>query len=449
MNISVPLFLEIKTEYTEFLTDTLTPYIYEGLTSIYKESVKTAMDCKHEDKIMVIFQKILQSIEKWSQDKINKETLRIKQLSGTIEYLDNLVKAVIKSYLNLLTYSNKISNIIGQSFYDSFKTSTFIHQCYIECGKYSHNHPYLFYHGVDAIDYKRNQLMISSNIKEGIIRAIRKVLPISLILKEYLINTMNIIAEPDVELLNYAHDNNSYHNNRCDNIMHNATNNRQLNVPIPINDFIPLRNTMQEKNINEQNSMLKSSDAKVESIDFQNVDIQNMNNQNINPELDIEIQKMISTENKRTETQKIQDLIKLDQLITNMEPNRSRDINYKTSGNIGMQSSSLKSKHSDCLIHPNFLEDDNSDSIVNDRIDSKDKNILNINIDNENTKSFTNKKSVTPTTMTNNVQPRMMKVSKLLIETSERVDPSKVAVIENYGYQNNGSKSRNSRKHML
>uniref|UniRef100_A0A6C0LRV4 Uncharacterized protein n=1 Tax=viral metagenome TaxID=1070528 RepID=A0A6C0LRV4_9ZZZZ len=200
--MNVTLFLEIKNEYTEHLTETLYPFIYEGLHSIYKESVKIADDNKQSDKILLIFQKALQQIETWNRLKIEDETKRIKEASGTNEYLDDLIRAVIKSNIILLTYSNHISNTIAQTFYNNLSTANFIHRCYIECAKDTHNNPYLFYHSVSPLDLKRNQVIIHQNIQSAIIRAVRKMLPISIILKEYLINSINIINESTkVELM--------------------------------------------------------------------------------------------------------------------------------------------------------------------------------------------------------------------------------------------------------
>ncbi|CAH6420188.1 Hypothetical protein MVR_LOCUS59 [uncultured virus] len=200
--MSVALFLEIRNEYTEHLVDVLTPYIYEGLTSIYKHANETADQLNQQDKVLMIFQKLLQTISDWNQARIEQETTRIKQLSNTFDYLDNLVKAVAKSNIILLTYSNTVSNVIAQNFYNTLTTSTLIHRCYTECGKYAHNFPYFFYHGFTELEYKRNQISVTKEIREGIIRATRKILPLSIILKEFLINSANIIYEPPkVELM--------------------------------------------------------------------------------------------------------------------------------------------------------------------------------------------------------------------------------------------------------
>lgn len=199
---NIALFLEIKNEYTEHLVDTITPFIYEGINSIYRGAVKAAEDSNATDKTLIIFQKLLQSVATWNQIKIEEETNRIKQLSNTADYLDDLVKAVIKSNIILLAYSNTISNIIGQSFYNNLSTASFIHRCYTECAKDAHNNPYLFFHDVNPMDLKRNQIIIQQNIQSAITRAIRKILPISMILKEYLVNSINIFNEPPkVELI--------------------------------------------------------------------------------------------------------------------------------------------------------------------------------------------------------------------------------------------------------
>jgi hypothetical protein len=194
--MNVALFLEIKNEYSEHLTDILTPYIYEGLTSIYQKAVQISQETNSPKKILIIFQKLLQAVPTWNQSQIENETNRIKQCSNTAEYFDDLVKAVVKSNIILLTYTNSISNVIAQSFYNNFSTSTFIHRCYTESAKDAHNNPYLFYNEVNNLDFKRNQIVVQQNIKAAIPRAVRKILPISMILKEFLVNSINIINEP-------------------------------------------------------------------------------------------------------------------------------------------------------------------------------------------------------------------------------------------------------------
>ncbi|RYD96170.1 MAG: hypothetical protein EOP54_14365, partial [Sphingobacteriales bacterium] len=174
------------------LVGILTPFIWEGMNSIYKSAAQDALSTKCEDKTLLIFQKYLQKVATWNQLQIDDETTRIKTASNTTDYLDDLIKAVIKSNITLLTFANTGQTSISQSFYDSIKTSSFIHICYIECAKDAHNNPYLFYHDVSPMDLKRNQLVIHQNIEQCINKATRKMLPLKIILNEYLTNPINI-----------------------------------------------------------------------------------------------------------------------------------------------------------------------------------------------------------------------------------------------------------------
>lgn len=354
--MNVPLFLEIKNEYTEHLVDVLTPYIYEGLTSIYKHASRIAEETNKQGSTLMIFQKLLQGIDAWNQNKIDEETNRIKQASNTSDYLDDLVKAVIKSNIILLTYSNTISNLVAQSFYNSFRTATFIHRCYTECGKDAHNKPYLFYYDPEEpMEYKRNQVIIHQQIETGIVRAIRKILPISIILKEYLVNSINIINEPaKIELMNEE--------------------------PKLSYDQMPV----------------------------------------VDPQLEKEVMKIIKSESVKSDKQKIQAIMNIDKLITSMEPVQPAEINIS-------EKKPLSTKKSDILIAPLLMEKEEDHNLIPMELNRSEKNLLNMNFDKEPTIEGTNR-TVQCTTLTGMRIP-----SRYNPLTSERIDPSNIDLIEDYG----------------
>ncbi|XWV26309.1 hypothetical protein QJ857_gp0765 [Tupanvirus soda lake] len=406
--MNVALFLEIKNEYTEHLVETLTPYIYEGLTSIYKEAVRLADETNCTEKTLMIFQKLLQSINTWNQLRINDETNRIKQLSNTADYLDDLVKAVIKSNIILLVYSNSVSNIIGQSFYNSLTTATFIHRCYTECGKDAHNNPYLFFHEIDPMDYKRNQIIINTKIQEGITRAIRKILPISLILKEYLVNSVNIIPEPPkVELVGLP-----------------PAGLAGPNQPL-IENLGPIDTLPRQANIDQR----LASEPKLDS------------------RLEKEVQQIIRSESTKSDRQKIQAIMNIDKILSSAEPTRPADLSARNNS-AKRELSTITKRNAEYLVAPNLLEEEDNirmnDDFMNTRLGQSDRNILAINIDDEPTEGASmSKKSVSGTSlnsrgMPGRTGPRMNPI------TSERIDPSKIDLIEDYGSQNGGNK-RNRR----
>jgi len=418
--MSVALFLEIKNEYTEHLVDTLTPYLYEGLTCIYKDAVKMANETNSNEKTLMIFQKLLQSINNWNQQRITEETDRIKKMSNTADYLDDLVKSVIKSNIILLTYSNTISNVIGQSFYNGLTTPTFVHRCYTECGKDANNNPYLFFHDIDAMDYKRNQIIINQHIQAGITRAIRKILPLSMILKEYLVNSANIIQEPPrVEL---------------------------LGLPKPA----------------ENASIFPPNLAQPTAVD--NVHLNGGNQASLtkmDPNLEKEVMKIIKSESVKTEKQKIRDIMNIDKILTSMEPKVAE---FDGRGGVSSARRELFSagpdlqgagqnlrvtgrKRSDFIVAPHLLEGEEEDNdIINHHLGKSDKKILNINFDEEPTVDNAGpKKSVSATSLSSRGMPGNRSGPRMNPETSERIDPTKVNLIEDYGTQMGGSKRYNKR----
>lgn len=186
--------VEIKKEYTITLVNIITPSIYQGIESIYKESHQLG----NQDDILKIFQGLLRRVPKWNLDLIEVEAKRILTNSKCSDWLYDLVKAVIKSNITLLSNSSfkgKKKSLINPDFYENISFSDFIHKVYIECAREIWNNPYLFSHDYNPIDIKRNQRDAIVLIKEAIKEAIRKMLPVRHILEEYLGN--NIIDEDD------------------------------------------------------------------------------------------------------------------------------------------------------------------------------------------------------------------------------------------------------------
>lgn len=191
--------VEIKQEYTNFLTNIMTPLIYEGIKNIYDRSLITEKKFKENQEVnseiknpgvFKIFQIYLKDIQTLNDHMIQTEYERIKERSKCSEWFDDLVKAVVKSNIILLTYNatDKKCKIVEKRYHENIKIENFIHKCYIECARTFFNYPEIFYHEYSTIDIKRNQREAYNLIKEAIREAIRKMLPIKLILEEYLKN---------------------------------------------------------------------------------------------------------------------------------------------------------------------------------------------------------------------------------------------------------------------
>lgn len=387
MNSNSNIFLAIKDEYTNHLVDILTPYIYEGLTAIYFEAVRVAEESNKPSKTLIIFQKMLDSIDTWNQLKLETETNRIKIASGTSDYLDDVVKVVIKSNIILLSYSNTISNVISQSFYNSLSTTNLIHRCYSECGKDAHNNPWVFLHGIEPMDVKRNQVMIKRNIEEGIVKAIRKILPISLLAKEFLVNTINIVEEPPkIELMRTGI--------AMDPVL----------MPFPTKAVPSEKDNTKPLNVNS------------------------IANKAISEKLNRDINKLIQSESNLSEKQKIEKLMNITNLISDIPMNPKE---------MTISSSSKKVRSPTRQFDP-FQQGGNynhkqSSSRSDDALDG-------INFDEQETIDIESER-ISATHLSG---PSISKKAYPL--ESERIDPNKVEFIEYYGTKTGSQKSSSKNK---
>lgn len=191
--------VEIKQEYTNFLTNIMTPLVYEGIKDIYNRALSTETKFKEAATIdphvqnpgvLKIFQTFLKDIQSLNKHMIQMEYERIKERSKCSDWFDDLVKAVVKSNIILLTYnaSGKKCKLVKEKYHEKIEVQNFVHKSYIECARMFYNYPEIFYHKYSTIEIKRNQREAYNLIRDAIVEAIRKMLPVKLILEEYLKN---------------------------------------------------------------------------------------------------------------------------------------------------------------------------------------------------------------------------------------------------------------------
>ena len=192
--------VEIKTEYTIRLTNILSIKINEGINAIYEEAVKSA---KPKEELKV-FQGFLKQVPSWPTTLLENEVKRIYETTECgPSILKQLVDAVIKANIMILSNSQEIENDVLIDFKD------FIHNCYIETARNIYINPYLYYNKCSYYEKKQNERETIKLIKASIIEAIRKMLPLQIILKKYLGSNINN-NKPDV--------NNILSEAECDNL---------------------------------------------------------------------------------------------------------------------------------------------------------------------------------------------------------------------------------------
>ena len=200
---------DIKNIYLQQLTSILTPCMFDSIKNIYNRSCEIAKGSKMS--IEYAFKVCLKDLVNLSQQSIINEVSKIKSLSNSGSYFDNLVRSVIKSHIVLMSYNvSKESCPICDIRKYNIDINKFVHECYIELGNQIFNDPRIFIMCLKDGDELNN---INGNIRCGnkfdklVKKCISKVvfsfIPVNDVLVEYLnkdkITDDYIKAKQDIE----------------------------------------------------------------------------------------------------------------------------------------------------------------------------------------------------------------------------------------------------------
>ena len=170
--------IELKKEYMEILQRILTPIIFEGLLDMYDKAKEVTKDKEH---ILQSFQFCLKKISSWDSKIINDELNRIIHSTQTnYPWFIQLIQTIFK--LNMLIDNMEPSEMLK----NQVNLGKFIHFIYIESARFFWMDPFLFYHEYSSLEIKKNHLDIMNYIDKSIEHAIRRLLPMGIILEKFL-----------------------------------------------------------------------------------------------------------------------------------------------------------------------------------------------------------------------------------------------------------------------
>ena len=184
---------ESRNEYCALLLSKITPFIIQGIYSIFNEANKLCYENDEEEKYLMTFQNFLARITKWNQEIINNETERIIKTSGC-NYLEDLLTCVHVTQLKLLT-SVRVGSKQKKIDIDIPKLNNFIHQIYIHLARKVYKNVFLFDKNAPSLQQQKNMRELEIIVKECILGVIRDTMPLETILRSYLDET----HEEDVE----------------------------------------------------------------------------------------------------------------------------------------------------------------------------------------------------------------------------------------------------------
>jgi hypothetical protein len=368
--------VETKKEYTTHLIQLLTPMIYDGILSVYEDAKKSS----NEIETLKIFQMLLRKIPSWSDYIIEQETNRILKISTKGDIIEDLIKAVIKSNIMLLT-NTAPENKDKLKIKHDITTNKFIHNSYIEVARNIFQNPYLFYHNYTSYQLKKNQRDANDIIKNSIIESIRKLLPINIILQNYLGTTFDnqtdnfndMIPDSEYKKLKILLSKDPYKDKDYQLIKKSDSIKNEILYDISKN------NTKLIKNIEDMNQKLENQKSEYQKSEYQKSENQKLENQ--------------KSENQKSENQKLENQKSENQKSENQKSENQNNI-FKKKDNLFIKNQKKNIKennnYSEDTSVPYYKQIKDNDSIEiydNTHYKNKDNNINKNNKNNKNNKS--------------------------------------------------------------
>jgi len=175
------VYSDARAEYTKQLCIFLVPAYFQFFLDLLE---RAKQDMAAEPKrVLWQFQTYLNDIHDWNMEKVSQEIHRIHTNSGC-DYLEDLLTAVFIAHTKVLTairlgqHQKKVEINIP-------KVDHFLFKVLCETAKLLWGSSYLFRDGISSIEKQQNYRAIEGMLNEGILQAIRTLVPVKSILKDF------------------------------------------------------------------------------------------------------------------------------------------------------------------------------------------------------------------------------------------------------------------------
>jgi hypothetical protein len=187
-DFSLASLQESRNEWCARLVNILAPMMSEGFRSIFDEAWKLCEENNETSKYLMTFQNFLSRVPKWNANIIAQETQRIVDRSGC-GYLSDLVTCVHIIQLKSLTCM-RVGSKQKKVDIDVPQLNEFVHKVYTHCARKLYTNVYLFERSIPPLSVQKNGRELEIIIKECILDSIRDSIPLEMILKTYMDETI-------------------------------------------------------------------------------------------------------------------------------------------------------------------------------------------------------------------------------------------------------------------
>jgi hypothetical protein len=180
------VYAEAKGEYTKQLTLFVVPSFHRFFMTLLHQASTEEPQAKRQ---LWKFQELLSQIPEWNMDKVQREVSRLVT-EINCEYLEELVTAVFIAHTKVLT-AIRIGNKNKRVQITIPRLEHFLHRGLSECSRLLWSSAYLFHNDLSPVEKQKNHRQIEQLLNDGVLQAIRGLLPVKNILKDYLTEPEN------------------------------------------------------------------------------------------------------------------------------------------------------------------------------------------------------------------------------------------------------------------
>jgi hypothetical protein len=176
---SVSLYSEARNEYIKQLSTWIVPPLVEFFRKEY-----ATIAAREGRRVMTAFQTWCSEIPKWNQDVIDTHVGALLD-SCRCDYVEELMTAVFIAHTKMLT-AIRVSTKQKKLQITLPKLDHFLHRVFVECARSFWKAPFLFSEHAPLIEQQKNILQLETMCTEALSGAVRSLLPVKSILRDYL-----------------------------------------------------------------------------------------------------------------------------------------------------------------------------------------------------------------------------------------------------------------------
>jgi len=175
------VYSEARAEYSKQLCVFLVPAYFKFFIDLLERARQSML--AEPKRSLWQFQNFLNEIHDWNMEKVNTEIHNINTNCGC-DYLEDLITMVFIAHTKVLT-AIRLSSNNKKVEINVPRVEHFLFKALCEVAKMLWGSTYLFRDGISGIEKQQNYRQIEHIINEGILQAVRSLLPVKSIIKDY------------------------------------------------------------------------------------------------------------------------------------------------------------------------------------------------------------------------------------------------------------------------